>query len=914
MHRPRAALQSCIQRRSSSTAAALKPQPRDWTNTAPEPAAPQPNYAKWGLSGNTIEPPLLPRAPIATGTAAPNLSKWNLPKQPKAPAPASVPRSATPKWATPSSRNSPDSSLEQSRSLLGRLTPESRNIRPPGTQFTPQTARGPQQRTPFVSPFAKKVVGSQVERPVSQSQNQVQTTPFVSPFAAKKVVESQVTESSVSRYQNQVEPVNTIRDSAIDYRAAELAPDVDVYLPEQTEYPRKRGLRNLEEAPSSNLRTRRPFKERGSLLDSESGRNTFGERKSSRRPAFKKKKAHALLEKKITADVYIPSVVSVGALAQLLNVKLARLQKKMKYAGMAEEASYDHVLTSDYAVLLAEEFGRKPIVNDEMAFNIYPSPPHPNPSTLPLRPPVVTIMGHVDHGKTTLLDTLRSASVAKGEAGGITQHIGAFSVPVPSDNDGPKTITFLDTPGHAAFSAMRARGASITDIIVLVVAADDGIMPQTKEVISLLKEDSETKLLVAINKVDKPGIDIEDVQKELMAEGIQLDQLGGDVPCVAVSGLTGQGLPDLVETLSVMAEMQDLRAEQEGRAHGYIIESKVQKGFGAVATILVTRGCLKTGAHIISGVSQARVRAMNDASGKPIKAAYPGMAVTLAGWRSLPNAGDDVLEGSESDIKKAISNRERKADIEASLVDVEAINTSRKLERERRAAEAKLVVDGISVDEVPETAEQGPNELNLVIKADVSGSTEALIAALKGIGNEHAMTRILSSGVGDITEFDIQMAANAGGMVVAFAVSVPRVIANLAAQHQVTIIDSKIIYRVIEQVTEQIVLLLPPTYETKTTGEATVLAIFDVTEKGSIKKVAGCRVNNGLILRNKSCRVIRKGITIHEGVLETLKHHKKDVSEVRKGTECGLSVKDFSDVLADDVIQVFDTIETPGVL
>lgn len=236
------------------------------------------------------------------------------------------------------------------------------------------------------------------------------------------------------------------------------------------------------------------------------------------------------------------------------------------------------VLTADYAVLLAEEFGRNPIVDDELAFNLYQAPPHPDPSSLPIRPPVITIMGHVDHGKTTLLDTLRSTSVAKGEAGGITQHIGAFSVPVPGTKD---TITFLDTPGHAAFSAMRARGARVTDIVVLVVAADDGIMPQTKEVIGLIqKEKGNIPVVVAINKVDKPGADVEAVQKALLAADVQLEEFGGDVPSVEVSGLTGKGLPTLVETSSAMAEMQELRAERDGPVHGYVLESQVQKGLG----------------------------------------------------------------------------------------------------------------------------------------------------------------------------------------------------------------------------------------------------------------------------------------------------------------------------------------------
>ncbi|KAJ3895895.1 hypothetical protein GG344DRAFT_85642 [Lentinula edodes] len=626
------------------------------------------------------------------------------------------------------------------------------------------------------------------------------------------------------------------------------------------------------------------------------------------------RKNKVFVEKKISVDVYIPSLVSVGQLAQLLNVRLARLQRKMEQSGMGEETSYDHVLTSDYAVLLAEEFGKNPVVNDEMAFNIYPSPPHPQPSTLPLRPPVVAIMGHVDHGKTTLLDTLRSTSVAQSEAGGITQHIGAFSVPVPStgNENGLKSITFLDTPGHAAFSAMRARGAGVTDIIVLVVAADDGIMPQTREVINLIKkEQDKVGVVVAINKVDKPGINIEAVQQSLLAEGLQLEQYGGDVPAVAVSGKTGEGLPSLVETLSAIAEMQDLRAENEGPVHGYVLESNMHKGMGSVATVLVLRGSLKIGSHIISGLSYARVRVMNDSTGKPVQVATPGMAVTVSGWKSLPTAGDDVLQGSETNIKKAIANRERKAETDSSLADVEAINQTRRQEREKRELELQLGKDAAAVEE---QTEDGPKELRLIIKADVSGSAEAVVGALQGIGNDVATTKVISSGVGDITDTDVTLAQTAGGMIVAFNVNASKQVQVAAAQKNIIILSSGIIYKLMDDVQEHVIKLLPVIIEKKITGEAQVLQIFDIQAKKQVVKVAGCRVTNGMVERSKQARVIRNGETVHEGPIETLRVIRKDVMEVRKGSECGLSLANFSDLQAGDSIQMFTIIEKPGVL
>ncbi|KAJ7445702.1 P-loop containing nucleoside triphosphate hydrolase protein [Mycena galericulata] len=590
----------------------------------------------------------------------------------------------------------------------------------------------------------------------------------------------------------------------------------------------------------------------------------------------------------------------------------------MYQAGMGAQASFDYVLTADYAVLLAEEFGRKPTVNDEAAFDLYPPPPHADSSVLPTRPPVVTIMGHVDHGKTTLLDTLRSSSVAKGEVGGITQHIGAFSVPVPSAaGAGPQSITFLDTPGHAAFSAMRARGAQVTDIIVLVVAADDGIMPQTREVIELIKKDRDNVgVVVAINKIDKPGCDVDALQKALLVEDIHLEDLGGDTPSVEVSGLTGQGLPELVETLSLMAEIQDLRAEPDGAVFGYVLESKVLKGLGAIATVLVLRGCLKPGSHILSGVHHAKVRIMQDSNGKPVKAASPGMAVTVSGWKSLPNAGDEVLQGTESEIKKAIANRQRKADIEASLLDIEAINSSRQQERERRQAEAETEQAGEEAQpKFKEETPTGPKELRLLIKADVSGSAEAVEGALQGIGNHLAITKVVSSGVGDVLESDVMMAKAVGGMIVGFSVSSSRTVETLAAQHGVPIVTNDIIYRLMEDIKARVIKLLPVILESKVIGEAKVLQLFEIQVKGKqTKTVAGSRIINGLVEKNKPARVVRDGTVVFEGSFETMRHFKKDVTELRKGTECGLNLAGFDDLQVDDVIQTYETIEKPGLL
>ncbi|KAI0807397.1 initiation factor 2 [Fomes fomentarius] len=586
----------------------------------------------------------------------------------------------------------------------------------------------------------------------------------------------------------------------------------------------------------------------------------------------------------------------------------------MMRVGMEAEANHDHILTSDYASLLAMEFNRNPVINDEAAFDIYSPAPHADPSTLPARPPVVTIMGHVDHGKTTLLDTLRSTSVAKGEAGGITQHIGAFSVPVPASgtkSEATRTITFLDTPGHAAFSAMRARGASVTDIVVLVVAADDGIMPQTREVLELVKK-STVGLVVAINKVDKPGVDITKVEHALLAEGVQLETFGGDIPSVQVSGLTGQGLDQLVETLSALAEMQDLRAEREGLLQGYVLESKVTKGLGPTSTVLVLRGNLKAGQHLICGSTSAKVRLLHDSNGKPVKIAHPGMAVTVSGWKELPNAGDEVLTGSEADIKKALGNRARKAEMEVALADVEAINGQRRLEREKREADEG---EGSEDRSAMQAQAAGPKELRLVIKGDVSGSVEAVSNALEVIGNDIARTKIVATGVGDVSESDIMRAKATEGIVIAFSVKVPRPVEAEAHSQHVSILTSSVIYKLMDDVTARVIELLPPIIEKRVTGEAAVLQLFDIHLKGKkITQIGGCRVTTGIVEKSKLARVVRDGEVVHEGSLDTLKQHKKDMTEVGRGSECGLNLAGFNDLRMGDIIQMYEEVQLPGKL
>jgi translation initiation factor IF-2 len=408
-----------------------------------------------------------------------------------------------------------------------------------------------------------------------------------------------------------------------------------------------------------------------------------------------------------------------------------------------------------------------------------------------------------------------------------------------------------------------------------------------------------------------------------MSNGIQVEAMGGEVPSVEVSGLTGQGLPDLVETLSTLAEMRSLHAEDKGPIHGYVLESKVLKGLGPVATVLVLRGSLKSGAHLISGLSHAKVRVMTDSSGKSTKLVPPGTAVTVSGWKTLPNAGDEVLEAEESDIKRALVNRERQADIDKSLVDVEVINNTRRKEREIREEEEEqqrkqknhrqTIITAAEAEAVKE--EEGPKELRLIIKGDVSGSVEAVAGALTGIGNHIAVTKIISSGVGDISESDVTMAKNCGAMLVGFSVNASRSMEQLAARNDVQIYTSPIIYRLMEEVKNRVISLLPVVIEKRVVGEASVLDLFTITLKGKkTKQVAGCRVTNGLVEKSKLARLVRNGEVMFEGTLDTMRHLKKDVTELRKGTECGLSLLDFDSVQVGDMIQMYEEVQSPGSL
>jgi translation initiation factor IF-2 len=547
------------------------------------------------------------------------------------------------------------------------------------------------------------------------------------------------------------------------------------------------------------------------------------------------------------------------------------------------------VLNADESSLIAMELDMNPIVDSQAALDLYPRAQPEDMSIFPSKPPIVTIMGHVDHGKTTLLDTLRKSSVAAGEAGGITQHIGAFSVDLPSK----KRITFLDTPGHAAFSAMRSRGANVTDIVVLVVAADDGVMPQTIEAIKHAQS-ANVPIIVAINKCDKHGADPSRVKQELLQHEIQLEEFGGDVASVEVSGLTGKGLDELEENIITLAEVLDLRAERSNTAEGVVLESNIEKGRGNVATILVRSGTLKTGGHIVAGNTMCKVRSMTDDKGKTVKEALPGQPVKVIGWKELPSAGDEMLQApTESVAKTVVANRIAKEQRKQQLQDLEVINEKRRRQREQVEAERNverqykkdmwMFHQGL-ITQYPETLnkrlsaingltnsqdeeEDKVKEFRAIVKGDVSGTVEAVVDCLNGLQTPEVRVKVVSSGVGNISESDVQLAAASEGHIIGFNVKADKRIQQEASMNNVSIKSYNIIYKLLDDVKSSLCDMLPPIITTQVNGEATIQQVFQITVKGrETKPIAGCRITNGTVSRNGRVRVVRNRETVWEGM------------------------------------------------
>jgi len=575
-------------------------------------------------------------------------------------------------------------------------------------------------------------------------------------------------------------------------------------------------------------------------------------RRREERKRKKKDRTSRKEEKSATAPLYLPEFISVSNLADVIGVRPAQFVARMEDMGF-EDVTYDHVLDAETAGLVAAEFNYEAIF-DEGSEDMKAAPLAEDTSSLPPRPPVVTIMGHVDHGKTTILDWLRKSSVAAGEHGGITQHIGAFSVAMPSG----KMITFLDTPGHSAFLEMRRRGADVTDIVVLVVAADDSVKPQTIEAIKHATQ-ANVPIIVAISKIDKEGRNPDKVKQDLSVHGVHVEDYGGDVQAIGVSGKTGEGMLELEEAIGALSEMLDHRADTECNAEGWVIEAST-KSYGRVASALIHRGTLRPGDIIVAGTTWARVRTLRNEAGVAISEATPGMPVEIDGWREQPVAGTEILQApTEQKAKDVVDYRLERSETAKMGEDMAAINEAR---LEKRRLE--------NADEEAEKVSEptGPKPVNFIIKADVHGSSEAVLNSIAAIGTSEVYANVLRSGVGPVSEFDIEHAASAKGLVISFNMPIDADMMRMAESEGVKIMDHNIIYKLIDDVKAVLSEQLPPTVTQRVTGEAEVQQVFEITTKGRDKTaIAGCRVRNGIINKARKVRVIRGNETIYDGKL-----------------------------------------------
>ncbi len=578
-------------------------------------------------------------------------------------------------------------------------------------------------------------------------------------------------------------------------------------------------------------------------------------------------------------EVTVPEMIIVSDLAQKMNVKAAMVIKQLMKLGIM--ATINQSIDQDTAVILVEEMGHKAIMqsDDDLEQEML-AEAQIEDTRIPMpRAPIVTIMGHVDHGKTSLLDYIRKTRVAAGEAGGITQHIGAYQVKTDHGS-----VTFLDTPGHAAFTAMRARGADITDVVIVVVAADDGVMPQTKEAVEHAKA-ANVPIIVAINKIDKPDANPEKVMQELSVINVLAEEWGGDVQFLKISAKTGEGIDDLIEALIVQTEILELKAPIEGAASGLVIESRLDKGRGAVATVLIQKGTLENGQMVLCGQQYGRVRAMFNENGKTIKEAGPCVPVEILGLSGTPLAGDEFLVVQNERIAKDLAKHRE----------------DRKKFSKHAAQQASKLDEVFSRMTTGEIA-----SVNLVLKTDVQGSLEALRGSLMALSNDEVEVKVVFGGVGGINEGDANLALASGAILMGFNVRADATARKLIEEKGIDLHYYSIIYEAIDEVKKAISGMLAPEIKEQIVGLAEVRDVFKSPKFGA---VAGCMVVDGTVKRNLPIRVLRNNVVIYEGQLESLRRFKDDAAEVKMGMECGIGVKNYNDVQPGDQIEVFERIE-----
>lgn len=637
----------------------------------------------------------------------------------------------------------------------------------------------------------------------------------------------------------------------------------------------KNKRRNIEE--NKKPKQKQSFEKHGGnnnniyVLDDEGFEETT---MGSRKLIKKKKEVQTVIAPKITHAVLTSREITIKELSEKIGKPVAEIVKKCMLLGIM--ATINSTIDFDTCELICSDFGITLELKLDKSYEekLMDSAQEDDEKDLVKRPPVVTVMGHVDHGKTSLLDAFRKTNVVSGEAGGITQKIGAYQITFNNEK-----ITFIDTPGHAAFTAMRARGAEVTDIAILVVAADDGIMPQTVEAINHIKA-AKVPMIVAINKMDKPEANPDRVKQQLTEYGILPEEWGGDAICVPISAKTGMGLEELKKMILLVAEMEDLKANPNKKATGVVIEAELDKSRGPVATVLVQNGTLKIGDSIICGITYGKVKAMFDENGKPVKKAPPSTPVAVMGFNEVPSSGDQVFAVDDSLSKQVINERINKI----------------KAERAKQTS-------GVSADDFMSRIHEGSlKNLNIIIKADTQGSVEALKNSLEAIRNEEVKVVTIHSGAGAISESDLILAQTTGATVIAFNIKTPAKTKQLADSLKVEIIESKIIYEVVDIITKMSKGMMTVKYEEKYIGTAEIRAVFKLSSAG---KIAGSYVTDGKIVRNAIAKIKRNGEIVCETSVESLRIVKDEKAEVAKGFECGVKFKDNFDIQEGDVVEYF---------
>jgi translation initiation factor IF-2 len=680
-------------------------------------------------------------------------------------------------------------------------------------------------------------------------------------YAKQMNMSSKEVLSILERMDYQVNNHMSVMDDEMIQKVEQFFKDVKAKsLEEKADEPRK--AQHKSAAPKRRKQTGKAGKK--NRKSAQQGRKQKGAK-------FKQKEKQAPV---LPKEVKISGPMAVGEFAKLLRKEVTEVIRKLMSMGIM--ASINQEIDTDTMILLGDEFGIPVIYKEEFdESNFEEIEEVDNPEDLIERPPVVTIMGHVDHGKTTLLDAIRESDVTSQEAGGITQHIGAYQI----EKNG-KRITFLDTPGHAAFTTMRARGAQVTDITILVVAADDGVMPQTIEAINHSKA-ANVPIVVAVNKMDKPSAKPDRVMQQLTEHGVVPEDWGGDNIFVPVSARTKEGIDELLEMVLLQAEIMELKANPNKRARGVVIEAELDKSRGTAATVLVQSGTLRVGDAVVAGQHFGKIRAMINDRGRRMKEAPPSTPVEILGLSGVPNAGDPFM--AFSDEKKA-----------------RAIAQKREMKERQEAAGSR---NRVTLDDLFKQIQEGEmKDLNVIIKADVQGSVEALRGSLEKIDIEGVRVKIIHSGVGAITESDVQLASASNAIIIGFNVRPETNARTLAEREKVDIRLHRIIYKVIEEIELAMKGLLDPEFEEKVIGTLEVRQIFKVSKVGTI---AGCYVTDGMILRRSHVRLIRDGIVVHEGKLDTLKRFKDDVKEVNQGYECGLTLENYDDIKEGDQIEAY---------